>query len=578
MAQPAPKPTEWQIANAQELQVTDREVLAMLRAAKRRVDKILAELPAGQQEIKRAQLESTRARLLAEQASVFERLGDIVAARRARAASRSAGLSAAADRALLDLVGKGAEGQFLYESALQVGQRQIDAALARMKHSQLPLSKRIYNSSVWMGGRLGKLINETLATGLNAKEFAKRARDWFNPNTPGGVRYAAMRLARTEINNAFHAMTAEKAARDPWITEVEWNLSKSHPKPDICNKVAEESPFPSDRVPARPHPQCMCYITPSPIAEDEFVENFLKGDYDEFLDSELAKNGWLEPEQAEVREEAEPPVASAGPVSPLKVSIGTGITAERRLTGGVAAQTDLIETADGKKIIRKTMGGEAVPGIPQLNDAKRQADAEELGSMLLRAMGANAPEVYRESDTVIYMEFIDNAKPALEYSLNNNVQDMVARDLGPVIALFDTVCSNVDRNPGNWMAKLGANKDDSAVYPIDHGFAFTFEPGKELDPSPYQERFGGIAYARSPFWRMTHGGDRGVAYQVQGSGEWADNEFSPADIEAFRKILTQMEPEFTARGQREWYEISLRRLNEFAKYAKGTELHINANS
>lgn len=298
MAQPAPDPREWQIANAQELQVTDREVLAMLRATKRRVDAILKELPEGKQEIRRAQLEATRARLLAEQASIFERLGDIVAARRARAASRSAGLSAAADRALLDLVGKDAEGQFLYESALQVGQRQIDAALARMRLSQLPLSKRIYNTSVWMGGRLGKLINETLATGLNAKEFARRARDWFNPNTPGGIRYAAMRLARTEINNAFHAMTAEKAARDPWITEVEWNLSKSHPKPDICNQVHAESPFPADKVPARPHPQCMCYITPKSIDEDEFIDRFLSGEYDDFLDQELAANGWAPEEPA----------------------------------------------------------------------------------------------------------------------------------------------------------------------------------------------------------------------------------------------------------------------------------------
>jgi hypothetical protein len=243
-------------------------------------------------------LESTRARLLAEQASIFERLGDIVSARRARAASRSAGLSAAADRALLDLVGKGAEGQFLYESALEIGQRQIDAALARMKHSQLPLSKRIYNTSVWMGGRLGNLINETLASGLNAQEFAKRARDWFNPNTPGGVRYAAMRLARTEINNAFHAMTAEKAANDPWVHEVDWNLSKSHPKLDICNKVHAESPFPADKVPARPHPQCMCYITPKAIEEDEFIDNFLKGDYNDFLDKELAAAGWAPEEPA----------------------------------------------------------------------------------------------------------------------------------------------------------------------------------------------------------------------------------------------------------------------------------------
>jgi hypothetical protein len=300
MAIPQPEPRDWQLANARELQVTDREVLAMLRASKRRVEAILKTLPTSGAQIRRAQLEESRARLLAEQANVFERLGDIVQARRARAASRSMRLSAAADAQLLALVGKGAQGQFLYESALQVSQRAIDVALARMRLSELPLSQRIYRTSVWMGGRLGKLINETLASGLDAKEFAKRALDWFNPNTPGGVRYAAMRLARTEINNSFHAISAQKYAETPWITQVEWNLSKSHPKPDICNAVAADSPYASDKTPARPHPQCMCYITPKSIDENEFVDRFLDGEYDEYLDAELERNGWAEPEAPEL--------------------------------------------------------------------------------------------------------------------------------------------------------------------------------------------------------------------------------------------------------------------------------------
>lgn len=299
MAIPQPEPRDWQVANAKELQATDRQVLQLLRDAKKRVDAILKDLPAGQ-DIKRAQLEATRTRLMAEQADVFQRLGRMVEARRASAASRSLRLSAAADAALLQKVGKGAEAQFLYNSMLQVGQRAIDAALARLKLSALPLSQRIYNTSVWMGGRLGRLINETLASGLNAREFAKRARDWFSPNTPGGVRYAAMRLARTEINNAFHAMSAKKYAETPWTTEVLWNLSKSHPRLDICNKVAADSPYPKEKTPARPHPQCMCYITAEYVDEDDFVENFLKGDYDEYLDAELERNGWNEPEAKSV--------------------------------------------------------------------------------------------------------------------------------------------------------------------------------------------------------------------------------------------------------------------------------------
>lgn len=578
MAIPQPEPGDWLRANAQELAVTDRQVLALLRATRKRVEAILADLPQGKQEVRRAQLENTRARLLAEQAELFERMGDVVAARRARAASRSARLSAAADAALLSLVGKGEQAQYLYDRALDVSQRSIDAALQRMKFSALPLSRRIYNTNVWMAGRLGKLINETLASGINAREFARRARDWFNPNTPGGVRYAAMRLARTEINNAFHSMSAQKYAETPWITEVEWNLSKSHPKPDECDEYAKQSPYKSDETPARPHPQCMCYITPKSIDEDEFVENFLKGDYDEYLDRELEKNGWNEPENAERREAAEPAPENTKPSSPMQRAIETGIKTFRKLTGGVAAQTDLVETNDGNKFVRKTMGGEAVPGIPQLNDAKRQADAEELSSLVLRALGANAPAVHRESDNVVYLEYVDGYKPAVEWNLNNSTQDMVTKDLGPAIALFDTVCGNVDRNPGNWMAKLGATKEDSAVVPIDHGFAFTFEPGKELDPSPYRERFGGIAYQRSPFWRLTHGGDRGIGYNVPGAGDWADSDYAPADIDAMREILTRLEPEFAARGRRDWYEISLRRLQEFSKYAKGTEPLINAKA
>jgi hypothetical protein len=320
MAIPKPDPRDWARANAQELAVTDREVLAMLRDAYRSVNKELADLVARDSPlisagVKRAQLEQTRARLLAKQGEVFERLGDIVSARRARAAARSQRLSAAADAALLRLVGKGAEAQYLYQSALQVGQRAIDAALARMKLSALPLSERLYRSNLWMDGRLGKLINETLASGLDARSFAKKARDWFNPNTPGGIRYAAMRLARTEINNSFHAMSAAKYADTPWITQVEWHLSRQHPKKDECNPLQEASPYDSGKTPARPHPQCMCVITGKAIDEDDFVENFLKGEYDDYLDKELEEKGW-DVKEAKPKTPAAPPKSETARVNP----------------------------------------------------------------------------------------------------------------------------------------------------------------------------------------------------------------------------------------------------------------------
>jgi hypothetical protein len=318
MAIPKLEPQDWRIANAKELQVTDREVLQLLRETKKRVDVLLKELEGSTKNgVKRSQLMHTRALLLAEQSRLFERLGDKVSALRASSASRAARLTAAADDALLRAVGKGAQSQFLYESALQVSQRAIDAAMQRMKLSALPLAKRIYNTGVWMNGRLGRLINETLASGLDARAFAKRARDWFSPNTPGGVRYAAMRLARTEINNAFHAISAEKYANTPWTTSVDWNLSKSHPKPDICNELAGLSPFDKDKVPARPHPQCMCYITANYQDEDDFIDSFLKGEYDDYLDGELEKNGWNEPEPDPVVRKAQTIQSKPAATKPL---------------------------------------------------------------------------------------------------------------------------------------------------------------------------------------------------------------------------------------------------------------------
>lgn len=298
MAIPRPKPEDWITVNTKALKASDREVLAMLRDSYKEVNKELADLIAKDSSsvnanIRRTLLQQSRARLLARQAEIFTKLGDIIQARRLAAAGRAAQLSVAESARLLEAVGEGKLAAYLYQSALHTSDRAIEVALARMGLSALPLSQRIYRSQVWMDGRLGKLINATLASGINAKDFAKKARDWFNPNTPGGVRYASLRLARTEINNAFHAMTATKAADTPWIPNCKWHLSKSHPKEDICNIIAKRDNgfgvglYRSESVPVRPHPQCMCYITPEPIPEDDFVDAFVRGDYDDYLDREL---------------------------------------------------------------------------------------------------------------------------------------------------------------------------------------------------------------------------------------------------------------------------------------------------
>lgn len=290
----APEPKDWLAAAADELKQGDKATIALLQESYRAVNKLLQGLPSEPDAafgnlIYRAQLERTRRALLNEQAKLFDKLGDKVSARRLRSASRAAKLSAASDAALLRLVGEGAAGEKLYAGADITAQRTVDTILARAKLSAVPLSERIYKTSAWMNKRLDSLIASTMARGLNAAKFAKVARDWFSPSVPGGTRYAAMRLARTEINNAFHATSIAYAQSKPWVSQMEWHLSKSHPKPDKCNVLAGASPYDVHLIPPKPHPQCMCYVTEVTPSEDEWIDRFVAGEFDDYLDAELDK-------------------------------------------------------------------------------------------------------------------------------------------------------------------------------------------------------------------------------------------------------------------------------------------------
>jgi len=72
------------------------------------------------------------------------------------------------------------------------------------------------------------------------------------------VGYAAKRLARTEINNAFHAQAIADVQEKPWVEHVTWHLSKMHkPIPgDLC-ETYDGQQFSTDLVPLKPHPQCV---------------------------------------------------------------------------------------------------------------------------------------------------------------------------------------------------------------------------------------------------------------------------------------------------------------------------------
>lgn len=151
------------------------------------------------------------------------------------------------------------------------------------------LSARVYKLSALHTGKVEDTIRSGLIAGLSARELAKDVYEYVSPNAKGGASYAAMRLARTEINNAFHERQIEGAGR-PGVSAVKWNLSGSHKVPDECNQYADHEPYPPDEVPDKPHPNCFCYLTYVMDSPAEFRTKLENGDFDDDIARRVREN------------------------------------------------------------------------------------------------------------------------------------------------------------------------------------------------------------------------------------------------------------------------------------------------
>ena len=154
------------------------------------------------------------------------------------------------------------------------------------------LSRLVYHQRALHEGRIEDLIRQGLIANLSAKELAATVRKYVSPTTPGGASYAAMRLARTEINNAFHERQLAGAKR-PGVRAAKWNLSGSHRVPDLCNKYAlhgGNGEWPPGEIPDKPHPQCFCYLTYVTLPPQQFRKGLEQGDFDAEIDRRTREN------------------------------------------------------------------------------------------------------------------------------------------------------------------------------------------------------------------------------------------------------------------------------------------------
>lgn len=89
---------------------------------------------------------------------------------------------------------------------------------------------------------------------------------WTGPGYYKSSAQNAMRVARTETNIAYRRADHARWEKMDFVLGQRINLSRSHPKRDICDTLAGD--YPKDFVFDGWHPQCFCYVTPILLDED----------------------------------------------------------------------------------------------------------------------------------------------------------------------------------------------------------------------------------------------------------------------------------------------------------------------
>lgn len=279
MANNAPLP-----ANVSAIRLTDAEIRKVFLEADRDIGNILATLPKNPKI--GAQVRSAQLRIRRNLIRAWKKSGDLTAEGIANASKAATKTYTARDRALFRRLGLNAD-EYLKQLAAEAN-NSIKTLQAK-KTNGISLSERVYKNGLVSSGKVTDLINRSIVEGKSAAEIAKDVKGMINPRTPGGVRYAAQRLARTELNNAFHETARQRYKENEFVDFVLWNLSGSHPKPDECNAYAEQQHekgqeggvYSADNTPNRPHPNCLCYITAVEMDEAEFMRNVKSGRYDD---------------------------------------------------------------------------------------------------------------------------------------------------------------------------------------------------------------------------------------------------------------------------------------------------------
>ncbi|MEV0402857.1 amidoligase family protein [Actinoallomurus sp. NPDC050550] len=238
----------------------------------------------------------------------------------------------------------------------------------------------------------------------------------------------------------------------------------------------------------------------------------------------------------------------------LARSVATGIDPKRTILLGRSDTTETHATrAERVELVTFNDGTRAIRKVTE-EGWEIETDAEELGALVGNALDAPVPAVYRESDRVVYMDYIegdlalilhpDTVHPAeLDHLGYQNTLG------GRLLGLLDVLIGNADRHNANWIIDEHGN-----VVGIDHNNAFR---GAHADPSRN-------SFAGNYVSEISHVG------RFQFDYAWKHNDLSRSDVALIRSRLEALRPEFERLDRDDWYNEMMKRFRHIEENAKGT--------
>lgn len=474
--------------------------------------------------IRRAQLILIRRELRAVQEDLWRHIGKRIRGNGDRIAAAAAKAEETLERLLFQRAGKGDPPESLLQAQLGYAKRTVANYFARGNNG-ISLSQRVYRSKQLSNGYVDRAINRSLLQGDSWQELAARVVPMIDPDTPGGVSYAAKRLARTELNNAFHTVQQASAEVNPFVLGLKWNLSRSHTRRDRCNELVEEHSdgkpagvYVPSELPLKPHPQCLCYTTNEMMDEDDFLDLVSS---DEFLGDVAEDYG--KPNVVELKPKPKPapkPKKPAVAKKPTVAQLKKRKPVETRRLGGQTGQAELYTYADGSKLVHKDNSKLTYSG----EDPAYATDAEFLGAEVLRAFGVRAPELSRDGKNALYMEFIPGKTGGELYGWKEIPSRVLRSPDGRRLGLADYYMLQFDRNEGNWIQ----DPNGTSLIGIDNGAA-------------WPEGFDSSLRSNSTFAKFMYE---------------ADLELSSAEVAEAGRRLQALRPKFEKAGRLDWWEAS----------------------